>query len=426
MTNQKSPFGKMTLRDLVIPIIKSIDSFNFLLKSHHRRTTIISYHIGRELGLNDIDLFELVVSSGLHDIGALSIQEQDLLIQEDVIKPLPHCIMGHRMLASFDAFQNIAQIIRHHHIKYIESLHFSEEEIPFQSHIINLADRVDVLSNQSPHIMTNITNIIDKITAATGTVFHPKVSKSFQNIAGTDSFWLEIDSLEIDQIFHRIDASIDLNLSMDNIVEFSFILSKIIDFRSHFTATHSYTVAHLASLLGEYFNFSKEKCLKLRVAGYLHDIGKIGINPALIEKPGPLTAEEFNLVKQHAHFTGQILKELNASAWFSEIVTWTERHHEKSDGTGYPYSLDDSRLDVGTKILAFADIISALMEERPYRKKLSISSAFEIIRSKMAPSISLSMFQTIEQHKHQINKLVIKCQVHTFEEYNIARIIDSA
>jgi len=92
---------KLTLRELAIPMIKAIDSFNYLLKSHHRRTAIISYAIGKQMGLNESQLFELVISAALHDIGALSVQERDMLLQEDVLNPLPHCIMGHRMLSSF-------------------------------------------------------------------------------------------------------------------------------------------------------------------------------------------------------------------------------------------------------------------------------------------------------------------------------------
>ena len=412
---------KMTLRDLAVPIIKAIDSFNFLLKAHHRRATVVSYHIGRQIGLNNKDLFELIVASSLHDIGALSIQERNLLIQEDAVKPLPHCVMGYRILSSFAAFRNIAQIIRHHHIKYYDSLNFTDNAVLFQSHIINFADRVDIFINQDMSIQSQKHTIIEKFRTNVGTIFHPKVFNAFETVAKNDLFWTEINTLNIEEIFRRIDASIDFNLSMDNIIEFSLILSRIIDYRSHFTAAHSYTVARLSSLLGGYFGFTEERRIKLQVAGYLHDIGKIGIDPSLIDKPGPLTPDEYNLVKQHAYFTGQILKDLSSSEWFSEIVTWAERHHEKSDGTGYPFALDDLTLDIGTKILAFADIISALMEDRPYRERLSIHTAFEIIRNNIAPSISSTMFQTIEQHKDQINKLVSECQAHTFEEYRIAK-----
>ena len=408
----------MTLRELAVPMIKAIDSFNYLLKSHHRRVAVISYFIGKELGLNNDELVELIIAASLHDIGALSIQERDMLIKEDVLNPAPHCIMGHQMLASFDAFKNIAQIIKHHHIKYQDSLNMAEEEILFQSHIIHLADRVDILISPNEFILNQKSNVVDKIRQKVDTIFHPDVFKAFEKVSKADIFWIEINNLEMDNLFRKFEFSIDYDLTVDNILEFALTISRIIDFRSKFTASHSYTVGHLSSLIGGYFGFSEERCKKLMVAGYLHDIGKIGIDPGLLEKKEPFTEEEFNLIKLHAYYTGQILNELNTSDWFSEIVTWAINHHEKSDGSGYPFSLEDKDLDEGVKILSFSDIISALMEDRPYRKGLSIDAVFEHIKKKISAKISPQMFKIIEKHKEEINNLVKHCQTHTYEEYD--------
>lgn len=123
---------KLSLKELAIPMIKAIDSFNYLLKSHHRRVAVISYNIAKALGLNNDELLELTIAAALHDIGALSVQERDGLIKEDVLNPKPHCLMGHKMLSSFNAFGNIAQIIKHHHIKYEDSLKVEDDsEISF-------------------------------------------------------------------------------------------------------------------------------------------------------------------------------------------------------------------------------------------------------------------------------------------------------
>ena len=355
---------KMSLRELAIPMIKAIDSFNYLLKSHHRRTAVISYYIAKKLDLNKNELIELVIAAALHDIGALSIQERDMLVKEDVINPGPHCLMGHRMLASFDVFKPVAQIIKFHHVKFQDSLKVPEGEIPFQSHVIHLADRVDVLINPDEFILNQKSTVINKIRDKTGEIFHPEVFKAFEEVSKADIFWIEINNLEMQQLFQKINFSIDFELTIENMLEFALTISRIIDFRSRFTASHSYTVAHLAALIGKLSGFSEEKCKKLMISGYLHDIGKIGIDPGIIEKKGPLTDEEYNLIKLHAYYTGQILSELTKSNWFSEIVTWSERHHEKMDGTGYPFSLNHEDIDDGVNILSFSDIISALMEKK--------------------------------------------------------------
>ena len=408
---------KLSLKELAIPMIKAIDSFNYLLKSHHRRVAVISYHIGRQMNLADEELFELVVAAALHDIGALSVQERDMLIQEDVTNPQPHCTMGFRMLSTFDAFVDIAQIIKHHHINYQHSQSMPVDEVLFQSHIIHLADRVDILISPDEFILNQKARVTAKIQEKVGTIFHPDVFSAFELAAKSDIFWIDINNLTIEQLFRKFNFSIDFELTIDNIIDFALTLSRIIDFRSRFTASHSYTVAHLANLLGNYFGFDDEQCKKLMVAGYLHDIGKIGIDPGIIEKKGPLTDDEFNLMKLHAYYTGQILNELNSSEWFSEIVTWSERHHEKVNGSGYPFSLDGASLDQGVKILAFSDIISALMEERPYRESLSVDTAFDIIENKIAASLSREMFDEIKLHKEEINQVVQECQDHIFDEY---------
>jgi HD-GYP domain-containing protein (c-di-GMP phosphodiesterase class II) len=408
---------KLSLKELAVPMIKAIDSFNYLLKSHHRRTAVISYHIGKELGLKDDYLLELVIAASLHDIGALSVQERDMLIQEDVTNPQPHCMMGYQMLKTFDVFRDIAKIIKHHHIIYKDSLNMKEGEVLFASYIIHLADRVDVLLSPDEFILTQKKSVTEKIKEKVAEVFHPEVFEAFLKASKSDIFWIDINNMSMHQLFNKIDFSLDFELTIDQTVEFALTISRIIDFRSKFTASHSYTVAHLAEQIGKYFRFDDEKCKKLLIAGYIHDIGKIGIDPGLLEKDGPLTDDEFRMMKLHAYYTGQILSELNVSEWFREIVIWTENHHEKNDGTGYPHGLHEDDLDKGGKILAFADVITALLEDRPYRKGMELEKAFSILREEIAPKISSKMFEVIEEYKEEISQIVNECQEFSRNKY---------
>ena len=408
---------KLSLKELAVPVIKAIDSCNYLLKSHHRRTAVIAYHIGKKMGLGHDQLFTLVISAAIHDVGALSVQERDLLVREDVQNPRPHCDMGCKMLSSFAPFAEVARVIKHHHIRYASMQDMPDGAVPLESHILHLADRVDIVINPDVFVLKQKSAVVEKIRTNVGTVFHPQVFEAFAAAAVPDIFWIEINNLELDQLFRRVDSSLNFALSLDNILEFALTISRIIDFRSHFTASHSYTVANLAYEIGKIFGFSRERCLKLKISGYLHGIGKIGIDPGLIEKNGPLTDDEFDLVKLHTYYTGQILSSLSISEWFNEIVTWAQNHHEKSDGSGYPYSLQADNLDLGCKILAFSDVIAALMEDRPYRKSLSIDTAFEIIRDKLAAKISTTMFETIALHKQEINDIVEQSHKNVLSEY---------
>jgi len=408
---------KLTLRQLAIPLIKSIDSFNYLLKSHHRRTAVISYHIGKQLKLEGDELLELVIAASIHDIGALSVMERDMLIKEDVANPLPHCIMGYQMLAPFKIFKNIAQIIKHHHINFLESQSMEAGEVPKQSFIIHLADRVDVSIKADEFILTQRDFVQEKIRLKSGSVFDPKVFDAFMEASRSDIFWIDIDNLSIEQLFNKLDFSLDLELSFDNILEFALTLSRVVDYRSRFTVSHSYSVAQLSERFGHYFNYTDVECKKLKIAGYLHDIGKIGIDPGLLEKNGPLNDEEFQKIKLHPYFTEQILMDLQKNDWFRDVITWAAQHHEKSDGTGYPHGLKDEEIAEGSKIIAFADVITALIEDRPYRAGMTANDAFDLIKAKIAPSISNKMFEILETKKGEISELMVECKKYASNEY---------
>lgn len=400
---------RISLKELAFPLIKSIDSFNYLLKSHQRRTAVISYSIGRELGLSHDELVDLVVAASLHDIGALSVQERDTLIKEDVDNPSPHCLMGCKMLSSFELFASIAQIIKHHHIKY-EDLFKYDEEIKFQSHIIHLADRVDIYISPEHFILNQKAKVTESILSRKGTIFHPDVCDAFEKVSKADIFWIEINNLSMEQLFSRINFISSLELSREQIEQFALTISRIIDFRSRFTAGHSYTVGQLAHFIGGLFGLDEDTRLKLLVAGYLHDLGKIGIDTQYIEKKAPLTDEEYNMVKLHCYYSGQILCELNSSGWFSDIVRWAQYHHERLKGNGYPFSIKGEDIDIGTRIIAFSDMISALMEDRPYRQRLSIDVAFDIIDKHASENIDPEMIKIIDLHKQEILDIVERCK----------------
>ncbi len=414
---------KFTLRELAVPMIKAIDSFNYLLKSHHRRVAVASYHIGKQLGMSNDELLNLVIAASLHDIGALSVQERDMLIQEDVENPEPHCIMGHRMLQTFDVFSEIAQIIKHHHINYEKSKSMLESEVPFACFIIHLADRVDVMINPDQFILGQKEKVTSHIRDKVGTVFHPDVFDAFVKASKSDIFWIDMNNMSIEQLFKELDFTFDVEMSFDLILEFALTMSKIVDFRSQFTAAHSYTVAQLASLIGGYFGWNEVDCKKLKIAGYFHDIGKIGIDPGIIEKPGKLSDEEFQMIKLHPYFTDQILQELHDSEWFKDIVDWASNHHENIQGTGYPHAISGQEVHTGTKILAFSDVITALLEDRPYREGLPVEKAFNIIRGEVAPKISADMFEVIYQHRDEIDRVVQECKLYSSDEYHKGKAV---
>jgi HD-GYP domain-containing protein (c-di-GMP phosphodiesterase class II) len=105
----------------------------------------------------------------------------------------------------------------------------------------------------------------------------------------------------------------------------------------------------------------------MRIAGLLHDLGKLSIPNDILEKPGPLTKSEQLVVRQHTFYTYRILQQLEP---LGNVAEWAAYHHETLDGRGYPFKVDETTLSLGSRIMAVADIFVALAENRPYREKL--------------------------------------------------------
>jgi len=114
----------------------------------------------------------------------------------------------------------------------------------------------------------------------------------------------------------------------------------------------------------------------MELAGYFHDIGKLGVPNAILEKPGKLTKDEFAVMKKHTYFTYTVLTSIGG---LDQIAEWAAFHHEKLDGTGYPFHVSGERLNTGARIMAVADIFTALAEDRPYRPGMQREDVVRII-----------------------------------------------
>lgn len=114
----------------------------------------------------------------------------------------------------------------------------------------------------------------------------------------------------------------------------------------------------------------------MKIAGLLHDIGKLAIPLNILDKNGPLTSQEFGIIKSHAYYTKIILDKIEDIPNISE---WASNHHEKLNGQGYPRGLKADELSEESRIMAVCDIYQALTEDRPYRKGLNINNAFNIM-----------------------------------------------
>jgi len=156
------------------------------------------------------------------------------------------------------------------------------------------------------------------------------------------------------------------------------MLSAAIDEKDPYTRGHSGRVAKYSLIIGEGLGLGPEDLERVRIAALLHDVGKIGVDDRVLKKPGQLTAEEFELMKQHTIKGANIMRPV---AKLNDVLPGIELHHERIDGKGYPYGLPGDQIPMMARIIAVADTFDAMTTNRPYQSAMEVDYALERIRS---------------------------------------------
>lgn len=153
-------------------------------------------------------------------------------------------------------------------------------------------------------------------------------------------------------------------------------LARTAEMRDPYTANHQRHVADLARAIAEEMGLSSEQIEGIRMAGLVHDVGKVAVPAEILSKPGRITEAEFSMIKVHSRVGYDILKDIEFPWRIAEIVL---QHHEKMDGSGYPLGLSDGDIIMEARILCVADVVEAMASHRPYRPALGIEEALREI-----------------------------------------------
>ena len=153
----------------------------------------------------------------------------------------------------------------------------------------------------------------------------------------------------------------------------------------------------------------------MEIAGLLHDLGKLAVPNDILEKKGSLNGEEINFIRKHTYYTYTVLSRVGG---LEHIAAWAAYHHERRDGNGYPFHVSDENFSKLARIMAVADIMTALTEDRPYRAGMTKKNAEKILLS-MAENggVDGSVVDLARAHFQRINKARVKAQRKAKEEY---------
>lgn len=352
------------LGQLILSFSDSMDLASPELIQHQQRVAFIVWEMAMKADLSSERLENLFIAALLHDIGAFSMEEKFELFHVETVNTDEHCIRGQKMLRQISSLRKSAKLVRYHHTaikNWQESIYVSHV---YDSQILFLADFVERQIPRDDFILFNNKNIIEKVKKLSGSDFHPQIVELFLEISHSESFWL-------DMLSNRLYSTLQngpfrqVNMNLETLLNISDLFRNIIDLRSRFTSTHSAGVAAAASALAQKFGFTNSEIKMIRVAGNLHDIGKLAIPNNVLNKPEKLTRREIQIMKSHTYFTFQIINKIKG---LEQIAYWAAYHHEKLDGSGYPFHCAADQLSINARIMAIADIFTALLENRPYRK----------------------------------------------------------
>jgi HD-GYP domain-containing protein (c-di-GMP phosphodiesterase class II) len=266
--------------------------------------------------------------------------------------------------------------------------HLLGEEIPMFSRIANLCQTLEVFYEARGE-----EDALDAVQARSGRWFDPELVAATMSLSKQGILWLGLDSKDLLENVLVMEPE-ERRLIADDATVDSICLAfaDIIDAKSPFTYQHSNGVADAAMDIAIHFGMNELEKKQLRRAALMHDIGKLSVPNSILEKPGKLTDEEWQIVRDHPYYTFQILKRVPAFKSFSSDAA---AHHERLDGSGYWRRLSGNSISTVARILSVADVFDALRAKRPYRDALPLEKVFSIMRKESPKALDLACLEAL-------------------------------
>lgn len=359
------------MRDLARCFGRAMNLVSPKIENHHQQVAYVAWRIADEMGYSLDDRREIIYGALMHDMGSVIMPERE--VGEYTLSEMSQA--GISLIGDIANMKFVKDILSAYQVPFAERPAFAElskEEV--FAEIIYLADKISMLIDPDAAALNQSEDICDTISDYADEEIHSEVVEAFLRTSGKEFVWLEL--LHQPEICLNVISNANV-VTLDQLIEIAKFMSRIIDFRSQYTAMHSSGVAATAVRLAEILGMSEDECKMMMVAGYIHDIGKLKVPKKILEKKDALTDEEFNIVKEYAYYTELLLKDITG---FEQIGRWAALHHEKLNGYGYPFGLKADDIPMGARIIAVADIFSAVAEIRSYRDGMSKEQVIYALR----------------------------------------------
>ncbi|NOQ14019.1 MAG: HD domain-containing protein [Methyloprofundus sp.] len=364
----------VNLHEVIFSLSDALDLVGVDQIYHGKRVAYIAAECGIALNWDIKLLDDLFFAAVLHDCGVSNTAIHTRLTNFEGKNVGNHCDKGADLLQKRSLLASLSEYVLYHHTPWTELLNLDlSEAVKFGANCIYMADRVDILVLNSlqtePNILASKEQIRRKIKAKAGRWFQYELVDIFLKISASEAFWLSMEQVQHSGYVHSwMQHNSTREIDFQDLKDIILIFSHIVDAKSNYTAQYSEGVATLSRYLGELFQLSEHQCDKLELTGLLHDLGMLRVPDKILAKPDKLTQAEYFIVQRHSFDSYEILKNITG---FEDIARWAAQHHERVDGSGYPYHYNDQQLSIEARIIAVAVVFQALIQKRPYRDKLS-------------------------------------------------------
>ena len=348
---------------------KSFSILNPQLMHHSERTAYILYKMLLAEGrMNNQEMADYVLIALLHDIGTCKLEYIDHWAEYEKNDVWPHSIYGFLFLKYLSPLESKAEVVLYHHLDYNKNYVIKSQYIKIAEYLF-MADKMDVVMSMPGTLESDYLQKYRNIKFS---------AEALALFLKANAQYKVLDNLKHDDYLKELDELIaSVNFSEEYKRKFLQMLVYIIDFRSEHTVIHTLATTIFAQELGEMMHLTAQEKYNLYYGALLHDIGKIAIPLSILEAPGRLTPKEMDIMKKHVEITDHILTGIVDD----DVREIAIRHHEKIDGSGYFRGLKGEQLTKPQRIVAVADIISALYGKRSYKEAFDIDKIKEIIKS---------------------------------------------
>ncbi|MDD5212182.1 MAG: HD domain-containing protein [Sulfuricurvum sp.] len=372
---------QLNLREVTYALSEALDYVGIDDTMHGKRVAFMAAEIAKKLGWNEREINDIIMIGMLHDCGVSSTDVHLHLVNElDWNDSYKHCERGAELLQNVQIFSYYSQTILYHHTHWDEFPEDIDEDTKRNANLIYLVDRVDALrvqlGDETEQERHSIFAMIEKYS---GSMFSPELVEAFLICSSADSFWFYMDQEALNGYFDIwMKNGLSDEYSFELLKNIAMMFASVVDAKSTFTTEHSYGVASVGVYIARLYGLSIRQQEIVLLSALLHDLGKLRVADAILQKQGPLNDDERQKMNRHGFDSHMILRKIKG---FDEIANIASLHHEHMDATGYPYHLSANEIPIEARVLAVADIFQALIQDRPYRKGMLAGEALAILQS---------------------------------------------